>query len=520
MSELPDTSYLSHFPTTSSLLYLLGQFASEWQEIGRLLNISEYKLAEIRRHITTSDNRMKEMFYCWLLRGEECDWFAIQRVLEATGKKDLAEKLPQYLLQQPKQLQYTNIYEDQTLNRLTRQFDPTLRDATQDIVSALKTQNIIWYQIGSALHVPKSELDKIDELADEEEKLSKLVNTWMELDEEYCWQKLINSLIEIDFDYTAKAVEKMAHEKIEACIKKERSDDPTMQQRFQQYRRRGDWSLMSENPEYQRLKKEIIGYFDFKSDITDIGMMDELKKYDIIEEYMISKLKILYYQPLKEIEDDKKRAEAVKATLTERRENFQADKEEKWSNLQKEFEQSDYRREIHFMAFESDMQEAQARLEKQIECAEINYRAICNDLNKLKEWKSRIDEVVSIASELLPIYATPPVSRLYYVLGELIADWRTLGQHFRVPEANLNQIAADNPNKSYRCLIEVLNYWVNSSEDCNWKTVEKVLKEMGERDLAETIQHYTRELTRIQHRRQNRSAQCKKFVPLKNQSGG
>lgn len=102
MSDVPDTSYLSRLGTPSGLHYLLGELASQWQELGKQLNISEAKLREIHNYVRANDRRMKEMFYCWLMSGgEACNWFAIQRAL--IGEKDLAENLTQYLLQLPMQ---------------------------------------------------------------------------------------------------------------------------------------------------------------------------------------------------------------------------------------------------------------------------------------------------------------------------------------------------------------------------------------------------------------------------------
>lgn len=66
-------------------------------------------------------------------------------------------------------------------------------------------------------------------------------------------------------------------------------------------------------------------------------------------------------------------------------------------------------------------------------------------------------------------------------------------------------------------MIEMLHTWVRESTECTWDTMEKVLKDMNETDLAGTIQHYTRELLRIEGEQRNHNAQCKRLVPLKHQ---
>lgn len=224
-----------------------------------------------------------------------------------------------------------------------------------------------------------------------------------------------------------------------------------------------------------------------------------------------------------EIEEDKRQAEKIKNNLTTLRNKFPYDQEDKRSNLKRELQQagvSGYRREIRLTAFESDMQEANALLDRKTERADTNEKAICEALQNLQNWKRKLDEIVSTSSSSLQIYSTPTVSRLYYVLGEFIDRWRILGSHFKISEAKLNVIQKNHPDKSYRCMIEMLHILVRNSTACTWDTVEKVLKDMNETDLAGTIQHYTRELLRIELEQRNHNAQCKRLVPLKHQCGG
>ena len=498
MSAVPDTSYLSRIPTTSSLLYLLGGFACEWQEIGRQLNISESKLKEISSHVGVSDHRnmMKKMFDGWLLSGEACNWFAIQKVLKAIGEEDIAESLSQYI-QQPQSAEFTSMeqsYQDQWLktfqyetSRLDCPSDPTLRNATEDIIDILRDEKDLLFKLGTALEVPPLELDKFKTLIvneDDSVKLARVIKTYTELYEKISWKKLISTLNELGYNEAAKSIRQKAWEVIRIAKEEERREDPTMEHRFLQYRRCGPGSLvkLSENPEYKNLKRDIMEYFDLKN-IPDTDLLKELTKYDIVEEYMIMKLnKIedLCTETVREIEDDKKIAKEMLDKLEELR------KEGTLFEIQKER-------------------------------ADINHTAICDSLSTSREWKNQLQELTSTLAESLQMYIAPTVNRLYYVLGELNSDWRGMGQHFNVPETKLKQIAADNPHKSYRCMIEMLHYWVANSDECTWGAVEKVLKDMDETNLAETVHHYTAEMIRIQHRQRTHGGNCTKLVPLEDQ---
>ena len=538
MSEVPDTSYLCCIPTTSSLLYLLGGFACEWQEIGRQLNISECKLKEISSHVGVSDHRkiMKKMFDGWLLRGEACDWFAIQKVLMAIGEEDIAESLSQYI-QQPQSAEFTSMeqsYQDRWLktfkyetSRLDSLFDPTLRNATEDIADILSNEKDLWFKLGTALEVPQVELDKIKTppaKEDDSVKLSRVLKTWTELEEENSWQKLISTLNELGYNEAAKSIQQKAWAIIRVAKEEERREDPTMEHRFLQYRRCGPGSLvkLSENQEYKNLKRDMMEYFDLEN-IPDTDLLKELTKYDIVEEYMIKKLnKIqdLCTETVREIEDDNNIAKGILTTLTDKL-HAENKPEENWLKLQEELQHfgidDNKRRAIRLMTFESGKQRVRKLLERQIERTDVNHSAICDSLNKLQEWRRQLHELTSTKTKLLQMYTTPTVNRLYYVLRELISDWRGMGQHFNVPETKLNQIAADNPGKSYRCMIEMLHYWVANSDECTWEAVEKVLKAMNETNLAETVHHYTAEMIRIQHRQRTHSGNCTKLVPLKDQ---
>lgn len=47
-------------------------------------------------------------------------------------------------------------------------------------------------------------------------------------------------------------------------------------------------------------------------------------------------------------------------------------------------------------------------------------------------------------------------------------------------------------------MIELFDLWIQRNTDCNWSTVLKILRRMGENDLAGNISHYVQEIGRIE----------------------
>lgn len=508
MSEVAGTSYLSCIPTTSALLYLLGGFACEWQEIGRQLSIGEDKLREISNHVEESDHqKMEKMFDYWLLKEQECNWSSIQKALKAIGEKNIAENFPQHL---PKQTQSTEFasteksYQDQWRKTFEYKKSKLNRLTLTDIVSILRDEKGLWFRLGTALGVSQPELDKI-KTADEDDrvKLSKVIKIWTEQDSENSWQKLIDILSQMGY----MDIRERAWAIVRTSIEEERKDDLTLELQFLQYRSSDPGSLfkLSENPEYKRIKRDIIEYFDLKN-ITDTSLLEQLKEYYVVEEFIVMKLNRVHHlctELVRKVKEDIADAERIQTML---RVNLQVSPKKSWFH-------SFLRQGSNKKEFNSNRDKASMLLKRRTKRADINHSATGDSLRSLEEWR----ELASAKSELLQIYTVPTVSRLYYTLGELTSEWRDMGRRFKIPEAKLKQIAADNPRKSYRCMIEMLHYWVTNSDECTWETVEKILKDMDEKKLAEMVQHYIREMTRIQHRQRKQGGLCKKLVPLKDQ---
>ena len=109
----------------------------------------------------------------------------------------------------------------------------------------------------------------------------------------------------------------------------------------------------------------------------------------------------------------------------------------------------------------------------------------------------------------------PTVSTLYYLLGCVAHHWRALGVQLKFNDSELDGIEADHKRCSSR-LIELFDLWIERSPDCTWSTIVKALVDMGEKELARKVDHYTLELTRIEKKPfESFSNHCKRIVPMK-----
>jgi len=65
--------------------------------------------------------------------------------------------------------------------------------------------------------------------------------------------------------------------------------------------------------------------------------------------------------------------------------------------------------------------------------------------------------------------------------------WFELGIHLEVPFSMLKSIEADCFHDSHRCLLELLEYWLNNDPAASWTKLVGVLRGMSENLLAHRI---------------------------------
>lgn len=109
----------------------------------------------------------------------------------------------------------------------------------------------------------------------------------------------------------------------------------------------------------------------------------------------------------------------------------------------------------------------------------------------------------------------PTITILYYLLGNLRARWNAIGKELGVSSSTLSAIK-QNHTLCYRRMIEMLESWIMLDKDCTWSAVVRALAEIGEKDLAGKVQHYTKELVRIEMSLPQDV--CKRLVPMRQHS--
>lgn len=75
-------------------------------------------------------------------------------------------------------------------------------------------------------------------------------------------------------------------------------------------------------------------------------------------------------------------------------------------------------------------------------------------------------------------------SLLIQLRVQVTSKWREFGAAIGVPDDLLDQYSSYPVDE---CLIEVLNYWLNSCQNPTWRDVAKVLRDIELQELAEDI---------------------------------
>ena len=227
--------------TVSNLSFLLGDLSSHWYEMGIHLKLRKGVLDTIGRDFKNTSYRcMIEMFNSWLLCGEGCTWFTIKKMLREMGKNALVKRIDHYIPElqritgkQEKHDQHCQrlvpmpdrCYEDWWLerfhfvnDRLSHYPDPTLEEWLKELSLDARTFLRVvsnWYRIGIALHIPKSELDKIEALnGDCVQGLQKMFTAWQRIGYNCSWRNLIETFNELNFGDVAINIEHAARRQI------------------------------------------------------------------------------------------------------------------------------------------------------------------------------------------------------------------------------------------------------------------------------------------------------------------
>ena len=107
----------------------------------------------------------------------------------------------------------------------------------------------------------------------------------------------------------------------------------------------------------------------------------------------------------------------------------------------------------------------------------------------------------------------PTIQQLYFLFCNLSSEWYRIGQELKLEACDLEKIKADLKDKTCdRHLIEMFARYIADNPDCVWKTFVDVLKKINEEHLAQKVEQYVLELSRIEiypHK------PYKRFVPMK-----
>ena len=95
------------------------------------------------------------------------------------------------------------------------------------------------------------------------------------------------------------------------------------------------------------------------------------------------------------------------------------------------------------------------------------------------------DLVGAVCSYFLPFYF--PVASTQLTLKEILnelsevaaAQWYQLGIQLEIPAATLSTIESDHPRDAQRCMIEVLNTWLQIVPGCSWAKLTEAVEAMG-----------------------------------------
>ena len=98
----------------------------------------------------------------------------------------------------------------------------------------------------------------------------------------------------------------------------------------------------------------------------------------------------------------------------------------------------------------------------------------------------------------------PTLKQLYWLLHKNSHVWRTIGTVLKFRRSELQNIEAKfRPAgalsaNSNRCLIELLDRWIQRNEGCTWPTIAEALGGLGDKYLKERILHFGSEINRIE----------------------
>ena len=71
-----------------------------------------------------------------------------------------------------------------------------------------------------------------------------------------------------------------------------------------------------------------------------------------------------------------------------------------------------------------------------------------------------------------------------------VADkWEPIGIHLDLPSATLSTIATEHPNNPHKCLIKMLNIWLNEADPLpTWSAIIEAIQFIGEKQLSRELQ--------------------------------
>ena len=64
-------------------------------------------------------------------------------------------------------------------------------------------------------------------------------------------------------------------------------------------------------------------------------------------------------------------------------------------------------------------------------------------------------------------------------LKEMTAEWYQLGVQLEISPTTLNTLERDHPHDARRCMIEVINRWLQNIPECSWAKLAKAVEAVG-----------------------------------------
>lgn len=72
-------------------------------------------------------------------------------------------------------------------------------------------------------------------------------------------------------------------------------------------------------------------------------------------------------------------------------------------------------------------------------------------------------------------------------LDDVAAKWFSLGVQLKVPFKDLQIISCDHRGDVRRCMMEMIQCWLNNTRDTKWCTIVHALAKIGNKSLAHEI---------------------------------